>query len=271
MPGAESQPLRLTVAMAASVALHALGAALLLHRVAAGDFFEEPSELPAKAELIRVSLVARPGGGGGGSLPGLPSPPTGPPDLPAVARQPPAPIRQAAAAAPPRIEPRRPNPAVVPDGRATAALRALAPPAAREASGTAAPGPAGGTGAVASLGTGTGASAGTGGGGAGTGDGSGGDGSDASARPAYGTNPKPPYPLAARRLGVEGVVTLDVVVRPDGSPAEVRVRRSSGSPLLDDSAVETVRSKWRFTPARRGATPVESRVTFPIRFALDAG
>jgi protein TonB len=107
--------------------------------------------------------------------------------------------------------------------------------------------------------------------GAGTGDGSGGDGSDGLARPAYGSNPKPPYPLAARRLGIEGVVMLDVLVRPDGSPAEVRVHSSSGSPLLDDSAVETVRSHWRFIPARRGSTPVESRVSFPIRFKLDAG
>ena len=91
-----------------------------------------------------------------------------------------------------------------------------------------------------------------------------------TARPAYGANPKPPYPLAARRLGVEGVVMLEVLVRPDGSPAEVRVRTSSGSPLLDDSAVDTVRSKWRFLPARRGDTAIESRVTFPIRFRLDA-
>ena len=124
-----------------------------------------------------------------------------------------------------------------------------------------------GTGAVASLG----GPGGRGGGGAGTGNGTGGDGGDASARPAYGTNPKPPYPLAARRLGVEGVVTLEVLVRADGRPAEVRVRSSSGSPLLDDSAVETVRSKWRFMPARRGNAAIDSRVTFPIRFSLEAG
>ena len=49
------------------------------------------------------------------------------------------------------------------------------------------------------------------------------------------------------------------------------MRSSSGSPLLDDSAVETVRSKWRFMPARRGNAPIDSRVTFPIRFSLEAG
>ena len=91
------------------------------------------------------------------------------------------------------------------------------------------------------------------------------------ARPAYGSNPKPPYPLAARRLGVEGVVTLEVRVRADGSPGEVRVQSSSGSPLLDASALDTVRKSWRFVPARRGNVPIESRVTFPVRFRLSEG
>jgi protein TonB len=107
-------------------------------------------------------------------------------------------------------------------------------------------------------------------GGAGSGDGTGGDGTD-GARPAYGTNPKPPYPLSARRLGLEGVVQLEVVVQPDGLPAAVRVLSSSGHAVLDQSAITTVRSRWRFIPARRGDTPVESRVVFSIRFELDDG
>jgi protein TonB len=104
----------------------------------------------------------------------------------------------------------------------------------------------------------------------GGGDGSGGDGSG-GARPAYGSNPRPPYPLAARRLGLEGRVLLEVVVRPDGRPGTVRVRESSGHDLLDGSAVQTVRERWRFLPARRGGVPVESTVTVPIRFRLARG
>jgi periplasmic protein TonB len=49
----------------------------------------------------------------------------------------------------------------------------------------------------------------------------------------------------------------------------VEVRRSSGFPLLDDSARTTVRQRWRFIPAERDGHPVESRVTVPIRFRLD--
>ena len=104
-------------------------------------------------------------------------------------------------------------------------------------------------------------------GGSGGGDGSGGDGSG-GARVAYGTNPLPPYPLVARRLGKEGVVLLEVLVAPDGRAADVRMIRSSGFAPLDESAVTTVRERWRFVPARRDGLPVESRVTVPIRFRL---
>jgi protein TonB len=81
-------------------------------------------------------------------------------------------------------------------------------------------------------------------------------------------NPKPPYPLAARRLGIEGIVRLAVLVRADGRCAEVRIEASSGSELLDQSALETVR-RWRFLPARRGAQAVDTWVEIPIRFRLD--
>jgi protein TonB len=67
---------------------------------------------------------------------------------------------------------------------------------------------------------------------------------------------------------MEGVVLLDVLVAPDGRAAEVRLARSSGHPQLDDSAVRTVRERWRFIPARRAGAAVESRVTVPIRFRL---
>jgi protein TonB len=139
---------------------------------------------------------------------------------------------------------------------AKAAAEPTAPPAAALPAGPDAGAPRSGTGNEAT--------------GAGGGDGSGGDGSG-GAQPAYGSNPRPPYPLAARRLGLEGRVLLEVVVRPDGRAATVRVRQSSGYGMLDDSAVETIRTRWRFVPARRGGMPVESTVTVPIRFRIREG
>jgi protein TonB len=80
-------------------------------------------------------------------------------------------------------------------------------------------------------------------------------------------NPKPPYPLAARRLGLEGRVLLAARVTADGACAEVRLKQSSGHALLDASALESVR-RWRFLPARHGDSPVESWVEVPVSFRL---
>jgi len=178
---------------------------------------------------IPVALVGGVGGGGGAASPASePAPPPAP------------------ASAAPQAKPRPRPPAV--------ARRPTRAPAAPPESGA----PAGGA-----EGDGVAAA----GGGSGGGDGSGGDGSG-GARVAYGTNPLPAYPLVARRLGKEGVVLLEVLVAPDGRAADVRMIRSSGFAPLDESAVTTVRERWRFVPARRDGVPVESRVMVPIRFRL---
>jgi protein TonB len=80
-------------------------------------------------------------------------------------------------------------------------------------------------------------------------------------------NPKPPYPLAARRQGVEGRVVLRAQVLEDGRCAEVGVVRSSGHAPLDESALATVR-RWRFVPATRAGVAVSSWVEIPIHFQL---
>jgi len=126
---------------------------------------------------------------------------------------------------------------------------------------------------LASVAHGTGETAtpgldGAGAGAVGGGGGGSGGGGDGGARAAYDTNPLPPYPLMARRLRKEGLVLLQVLVAADGHAAEVRVLHSSGFTPLDDSALTTVRERWRFIPARRDGVPVESSVTVPIRFRL---
>jgi protein TonB len=72
---------------------------------------------------------------------------------------------------------------------------------------------------------------------------------------SWAGNTAPPYPAMARRLGEEGEVRLDVHVGPDGSVLEVRLKKSSGSALLDRTAIETVK-KWRFSPAAVDGRPV---------------
>ncbi|HQV09399.1 MAG TPA: energy transducer TonB, partial [Thauera sp.] len=84
---------------------------------------------------------------------------------------------------------------------------------------------------------------------------------------AYLNNPRPAYPMLSRRLREEGQVMLRVLVSPEGQPARVELRTSSGSERLDRAAQEAV-ARWRFVPARRGDVAVEAWVLVPIVFKL---
>ncbi|MEY2631496.1 MAG: hypothetical protein RIR00_150 [Pseudomonadota bacterium] len=84
----------------------------------------------------------------------------------------------------------------------------------------------------------------------------------------YLANPKPPYPNASRKLNETGTAYLRVQVGADGSALKVELKTSSGYPRLDQSALDTV-AQWRFVPARRGSTPVQSWVVVPIVFSLN--
>lgn len=83
----------------------------------------------------------------------------------------------------------------------------------------------------------------------------------------YLDNTKPAYPAIARRMGEQGRVMLRVHVAADGNATEVQLHTSSGSPRLDQSALDTVR-RWKFVPARLGQDPVAAWVLVPIAFTL---
>lgn len=88
------------------------------------------------------------------------------------------------------------------------------------------------------------------------------------ARPADGVNnPRPTYPRAARRMGMEGRVVLEVTVGAEGRAQEVTVAESSGHGVLDRAARRAVR-RWRFEPARAAGQAVASTTTVPVRFEL---
>ncbi|PZO92414.1 MAG: hypothetical protein DI620_04610 [Haemophilus parainfluenzae] len=80
---------------------------------------------------------------------------------------------------------------------------------------------------------------------------------------------KPPYPADARRDGVEGAVRLQVEVLSDNRVGNVQVVHSSGSALLDKSAVDTVKNKYRFEAKIHNGAPVASLVTFTVKFVLE--
>lgn len=96
-----------------------------------------------------------------------------------------------------------------------------------------------------------------------------GEGVTSLARPLGGYQTTPRYPEAARRDGVEGVVTLRFQVLASGKVGTVQVQQSAGRDDLDQAAAEAVRT-WRFEPARRGKEAVPVWVTLPVRFELHA-
>lgn len=90
------------------------------------------------------------------------------------------------------------------------------------------------------------------------------------ARPLYTTNPPPPYPRLARKLGHEGVVQLEALISVAGRVDDLRIAVGSGHESLDAAALEAVRS-WRFSAGQRNGQPVTMRVRVPVRFSLQAG
>ncbi|MFT4100663.1 MAG: energy transducer TonB [Burkholderiaceae bacterium] len=72
---------------------------------------------------------------------------------------------------------------------------------------------------------------------------------------SWSGNVPPPYPALARRLGEQGEVRLDIQISPEGTVMDIKLKRSSGSSLLDQTAMDTVR-KWRFKPATVGGQAV---------------
>jgi protein TonB len=84
---------------------------------------------------------------------------------------------------------------------------------------------------------------------------------------AYLNNPIPAYPMAARRMGWQGRVVLNVEVLANGLPGQIKLHQSSGHEVLDNAALQAVRS-WRFVPARQGGQVVTQRFLVPIPFIL---
>ena len=93
-------------------------------------------------------------------------------------------------------------------------------------------------------------------------------GGQSDAAPGPFRNPAPPYPWAARLLGQEGGVVLRIAISQTGRPTRVEVQRSSGYPLLDESAATTVR-RWKFLPARTAGIPHDSLAMLRVRFRLE--
>lgn len=80
-------------------------------------------------------------------------------------------------------------------------------------------------------------------------------------------NPRPGYPKQSRRMREQGTVILEVLILPDGTVGDVRVKQSSGFKRLDATAIKAVK-RWKYVPARRGEEPIEYWYLQPLEFSL---
>ena len=73
--------------------------------------------------------------------------------------------------------------------------------------------------------------------------------------------------MVARRMGWQGKVVLNVEVLANGLPGQIMLHQSSGHDVLDNAALNTVRT-WRFVPARHNGEATTRNFLVPIPFIL---
>jgi len=88
---------------------------------------------------------------------------------------------------------------------------------------------------------------------------------DVPPRPIQRTTPK--YPRNARKKGVEGYVTLSLLINEGGKVQDVMIVESHPPSYFDDAAQKAVQS-WVFRPGSYKGKNVSVRVTQTLRFDL---
>ncbi|MEW6266330.1 MAG: TonB family protein [Thermodesulfobacteriota bacterium] len=157
-----------------------------------------------------------------------------------------------------------------------ARLSAVKPAPAVPSPATRAPGPAAGLssgGGRAGPGSSDFSGSGPGGGGGGTGPGgpgqgvAGGQGSGTWTPPRALNQPRPSYPLPARRRGIEGWVKVRFLVQATGAAESLELIEAS-PPGVFEEAVRQAFPSWTFHPGLRDGQPVNAWVVTTIHFRL---
>jgi periplasmic protein TonB len=85
--------------------------------------------------------------------------------------------------------------------------------------------------------------------------------------PAALYQPLPAYTEDARKARTEGIVVLQAIIRKDGSIDSFKVLRGLGYGL-DESAISTIATKWRFKPGTLNGAPVDVQANIEVSFRL---
>jgi len=79
--------------------------------------------------------------------------------------------------------------------------------------------------------------------------------------------PPPEYPEDLKRLGVNGVVAVSIVIDEKGKVMTATIAKSSRRDF-EEPALAAIK-KWTFKPAKKDGVAVKVRVTIPLRFDLE--
>src|SRR3546814_20810836 len=89
----------------------------------------------------------------------------------------------------------------------------------------------------------------------------------AQVHPLYAGQFQPDDPRREERAGIEGIVTVRVLIGTDGRVKAVELVRGH-SPAFFEATKKRALSKWRFKPATRGGVAEESWREMTVRFQL---
>lgn len=77
--------------------------------------------------------------------------------------------------------------------------------------------------------------------------------------PVQTSHSVPPYPKEAQRRNERGTTVFSVTVGTDGTAKDIAIIRSNASQLLNDGAIEHIKSNWRWQPPMRDCQPATAQ------------
>jgi protein TonB len=79
-----------------------------------------------------------------------------------------------------------------------------------------------------------------------------------------GERPQPPYPKIALESGQQGSVLLQMTVDDSGLIQDIEIKQSSGSGILDRSALDFVKRHW-IVPPGKGSRLYEATIIYQLK------
>lgn len=79
-----------------------------------------------------------------------------------------------------------------------------------------------------------------------------------------GDRPQPPYPEMALKFGEQGTVVLLLTVDDSGLVESITVKETSGSAILDRSALDFVKRHW-IVPPGKGGRVFQATISYQIK------